>query len=627
MAPASHRSIRSFSPTADAPPTSAQAEPKPMPGKAAPSKLSAKNDLMGRMVGLALCGSLVYANLRFEPLSDPIVQPLLLFFIGLAILSVLQPASGPCGRRVGLLPGVGLAALLFLPPLVALLPLILANTAYAFSRDMPTTQRAIWQRGAFLILATLGSGYAAPWMLSRFSMLSPMAALSLRLALLSSLYVVLYAGARYLCLRFPVTATRQVRKRARAAWRLEAASLLAAMPVAILMTTLHSHLGIPGVAAAAGLVALLLMVAHFGFEVVLLREQVRAMEKISAVTLADTSPNRIIERFLSLSSGLITCDRAALWLVDASSTRLERVAHLPALPTVGGSSVGGPPPMVRSGEGLVGRVADRKAALIVRDAARDPRVSSAERLDRLTGSYSLLLLPLVVGGETVGVAQYEREAPGCHTQRELNRIRALALQAAATLANVRMHQDVYAQAVTDGLTGLYNRRHMQTRLQDERRRAHRYGHGLSVIMLDVDGFKNYNDTYGHVQGDVLLVKLAALLRQNVRGVDIVGRYGGEEFIIVMPETPADEAWQTAERLRQAVASTVFPGFAEDPELAVFKTISLGTATFPEDTSDTHALVSLADKALYQAKRAGRNQTIQAGAMTSNLDAEALRPGL
>ena len=115
-----------------------------------------------------------------------------------------------------------------------------------------------------------------------------------------------------------------------------------------------------------------------------------------------------------------------------------------------------------------------------------------------------------------------------------------------------------------------------------------------------------------MQGDVLLRMLSGLLREQVRGVDIVGRYGGEEFIIVMPETPAAEAYQTAERLRLTVAKTIFPGFANDPELIVLKTISLGVATFPDDTDDPQALVTLADNALYRAKRGGRNQTVLVG---------------
>ena len=132
-------------------------------------------------------------------------------------------------------------------------------------------------------------------------------------------------------------------------------------------------------------------------------------------------------------------------------------------------------------------------------------------------------------------------------------------------------------------------------------------------MLDVDGFKSYNDTYGHVQGDILLRMLAEILQSSVRGVDSVGRFGGEEFVVVLPETPPEEAYQTAERLRLAVARTLFPGFADDPNLTVFKTISLGVATYPDITQDTHALVTLADNALYRAKRGGRNRTIQADA--------------
>ena len=256
---------------------------------------------------------------------------------------------------------------------------------------------------------------------------------------------------------------------------------------------------------------------------------------------------------------------------------------------------------------MVGRVADRQAPLIVRDGARDPRFAPSE--DARVEPHALLLLPLVAGGETVGVVQFERDAPGHYTHRDMARIRSLASQAAATIANMRMHRDIYNQAVTDGLTGLYNRRHMQTALLDERQRAVRYGHPLSVIMLDVDGFKSYNDTYGHPQGDVLLKMLAGLLRDNVRAVDTVGRYGGEEFIILMPETTKEEAAHTAERLRCAVADAVFPGFADDPDMVVFKTISLGVATFPHDTDDAQTLVSLADQALYRAKRGGRNQVV------------------
>ena len=309
----------------------------------------------------------------------------------------------------------------------------------------------------------------------------------------------------------------------------------------------------------------------------------------------------------------------SLWLTDADFS-LERVARLQADWTEADGSrtqmVFTGPARVRLGEGLVGRVAERRLPLIVRDGARDARAAEAERRDWPEAPFSLLLLPLVIGGAPVGVVQFERDGLHPYTRRDLERVRALAGQAAAAIVNGQQHRAVTTQAVTDGLTGLFNRRHVQAALESEQRRAQRYGHPLSVIMLDIDTFKSYNDTYGHTQGDVLIKMVASLLRASVRGVDIVGRYGGEEFIILMPETTKEEAGYTAERLRHAVASATFPGFADDPEMVVLKTISLGVATLPEDAADTEMLVTLADQALYQAKRGGRNRAVLAGMPTS-----------
>ena len=560
-----------------------------------------------RFLGVAACLALFAWAVAFEHLGDPARTPLFLFFAGLSLLAVLLPASGPRGRRVGLIPAVGLAALLLLPPLVALLPLLLANTAYAFSRDMPLPRRGAYERGLWLILAVLAGGLAHSLLHGPRPWEAPHTLLELVLVTLT--YGVVYVLGSLSGLGKHLRAGRTVRRHAWTGWCLEAVTLAVTAPVAFLMALSYPALGLTGVAGAAALLALMLVIAHFGFEVACLHDQVRAMEKISAVSVSQTSAPKVVERFLQLVCGLVSCDRAALWLTDDSHTRLERMTVAPARP----DSPVLPAASVRFGEGLVGRVAERRMPLLVRDGARDPRLTPEEQRRRQAGSFSVMLLPLVAGDETVGVVQFERDAPGAFTDRDLARVRALANQTAATIANVHSHRDVYNQAVTDGLTGLYNRRHMQQVLLDERRRAHRYGHPLSVIMLDVDSFKTYNDTYGHVQGDVLLRLITAILREGVRGVDIVGRYGGEEFIIVLPETPSAEAYQTAERLRQAVARTVFPGFPADPDLAVFKTISLGVATFPDCTDDPLTLVKLADDALYRAKHGGRNQTVTAGA--------------
>lgn len=573
------------------------------PGSAPAAALRAGG---GRLIGVAACLALTAWAIAFEHLGDPAQTPLFLFFVGLSLLSVLLPATGPRGRRVGLIPAVGLAALLLLPPLVALLPLLLANTAYAFSRDTPLLRRGAYERSLWLILAVLTGGLVHSLLHGPRAWDAPHT--PLELCLVTPVYDGVYILGSLFGLGKHLGAGRTVRRHAWAGWRLEAVTLAVTAPVAVLMALSYPSLGLIGVGGAAVLLALMLVIAHFGFEVAGLRDQVRAMEKISAVSVSQTSAPKVVERFLHLSGGLVSCDRAALWLTDDSHTRLERMTAAPARP----DSPAVLPVSVRFGEGLVGRVAERRAPLLVRDGVRDPRLTPSEQRRR-TGSFSMMLLPLVAGNETVGVVQFERDAPGVFTDRDLARVRALANQTAAALANIHSHRDVYNQAVTDGLTGLYNRRHMQEVLLDERRRAHRYGHPLSVIMLDVDSFKTYNDTYGHVQGDVLLRLVADILRENVRDVDTLGRYGGEEFIIVLPETPAAEAYQAAERLRQAVARTVFPGFPDDPDLAVFKTISLGVATFPDATDDPQTLVKLADDALYRAKRGGRNQTITAHA--------------
>jgi len=537
------------------------------------------------------------------------LHPLLLLLSGLALLAALLPANGPRGQRIGLMPGIGLACALLLPPLSAALPVLGASLLYAATRNSSGARRLVLARGGWLALAALVAGFGGR------SISLQMHSLSRMLGPTIALYAVVYligqsvgAGAGF--------KRGQFWRHLLGSRRLEIAGFAASIPVAVLMSLIQPRLGILGVAGAAGLMLLLLVIAYFGFEVSLLREQVGAMEKISAVTLAQTNPHRIIERFLQLSSSLVPCDRAALWLTDDSQTKLERIARRQSSSTLavsaaGKDGAGRDVPSVRFGEGLIGRVADSQTPMIVRDSTRDPRSAMVENYARAISPCALLLVPLVTGGETVGVAQFERDAPGTYSQRDMLRVRSLAGQVAATIANVRLHRDIYTQAITDGLTGLFNRRHMQSALADERQRAQRYGHSLSVIMLDVDGFKSYNDTYGHPQGDVLLRMLAVILRETTREVDIVGRYGGEEFIILLPETPKTEALRTAERLRSAVEGAIFPGFADDPDMVVLKTISLGVATFPADAEDTPTLVQQADQALYRAKRGGRNQVVEA----------------
>lgn len=157
-------------------------------------------------------------------------------------------------------------------------------------------------------------------------------------------------------------------------------------------------------------------------------------------------------------------------------------------------------------------------------------------------------------------------------------------------------------AKTDGLTGIYNRRYLDQRLQEELDRCQRHGNPLSLLLLDIDHFKKINDTHGHLCGDYALRGIAAELRQNLRRIDILGRYGGEEFCCILPETPLEQAVMLAERCRERIAAT--PLCCIDRTLTLSTSIGV-TGQLPDDTVDT--IIKRADDALYQAKRMGRNR--------------------
>jgi len=160
-------------------------------------------------------------------------------------------------------------------------------------------------------------------------------------------------------------------------------------------------------------------------------------------------------------------------------------------------------------------------------------------------------------------------------------------------------------AITDGLTGLYNHRYFQDRLAREIERASREGAPLSLLMMDIDHFKRYNDTNGHIGGDVALREVASALRRPLGKDDILARYGGEEFAAILPGKNRKQAVDLAERMRQEVASLQLPSASAQPGSAL--TVSIGVATFPEDAADRNALIDWADLSLYLAKTGGRNR--------------------
>lgn len=206
--------------------------------------------------------------------------------------------------------------------------------------------------------------------------------------------------------------------------------------------------------------------------------------------------------------------------------------------------------------------------------------------------------PFLLDGELQGFLVVRHITPD-----DVERCGILISQFALAVRRIRLYERVQELAIRDGLTGLFVRRHFMSRLQEETARAARHDLSLSFLMVDLDHFKRINDTYGHLVGDTVLRELAALLKQQVRDVDLLGRYGGEEFGIGLLETEAAQALIVAERIRHAVAAAVFQAYDERLSL----TVSIGIAAFPRDAADAAELVERADAAMYQAKSAGRNQ--------------------
>jgi diguanylate cyclase (GGDEF)-like protein len=205
----------------------------------------------------------------------------------------------------------------------------------------------------------------------------------------------------------------------------------------------------------------------------------------------------------------------------------------------------------------------------------------------------------------VSVARADR--PFTHGERDL--FAYLTSGAAVSVENVDLHETVQRQAVTDELTGLFNHRRFQEVVAAEVERARRYHQEMGLIMLDIDNFKQVNDTYGHIQGDTVLREVARVLRHSSREIDEPARYGGEEMAVALPQTDLEGAYRFAERVRRRIEALELP-LADGGTLRV--TASFGVASLhTAPSADKDALVAAADSALYQAKRAGKNQTVRA----------------
>lgn len=227
-------------------------------------------------------------------------------------------------------------------------------------------------------------------------------------------------------------------------------------------------------------------------------------------------------------------------------------------------------------------------------------------LARTEGLKCFVCLPLTSRARRLGVLYVYRTDRDTFTPAEIELLTTFASLTAGAIENAQLYAQTQQQARTDTLLGMDNRREFQRRLVEESERAHRHGRPLSLLMFDLDYFKQINDTYGHPAGDDVLRAFAARMRNELRPADRVARYGGEEFSVILPETTADGARVMAERVRHALTDTSIR-LPDGREIRL--TVSAGVSCYPDDAESPEELVARADQALYAAKEAGRNRVV------------------
>ena len=321
------------------------------------------------------------------------------------------------------------------------------------------------------------------------------------------------------------------------------------------------------------------------------------LTKASRALARTLSESEVLEVALEATHAIAPFDLGVIVMMHELGQGYEIVANWPQDLGMKNLQFGGT-------QNLVDWVIRKNQSLVYHDFLSLPKrpviFMSDEKLSNLA---SLLVVPLNVQAHTCGAFVLSSARENFFTDDLQHIFEIISNQLAVSLENAQMYAKVEQMAITDGLTGLYNKRYFNERLEELVSRAERYGQKLALLIMDIDHFKSVNDTYGHPVGDFVLKEVAALLNESMRKTDLVARWGGEEFVVLLDSTGAESAMQKANQLREQASELSF-----ETELGNFSVqISFGVTIFPFDTRKTDEMVEKADQALYHSKKNGRNQ--------------------
>jgi diguanylate cyclase (GGDEF)-like protein len=321
------------------------------------------------------------------------------------------------------------------------------------------------------------------------------------------------------------------------------------------------------------------------------RRQLAVLNDITSVLATNLDIESIVETLIGRARYLVRAELSALILFKKD--------------TVTGffSSISSSSDCKNTARGIIGRVLNEGLPIRTKD------IRGIEGFKGFPSGHpdikNILAVPIILGEEIIGELMLaNRTGIDEFSEEDEDLLLTLAFHAALAIEKANLHEEVVRLASTDSLTGLNNHRVFHERLDMEVKRAERFGRELSLLMLDIDYFKRFNDTYGHIYGDEILERIACIMSENIRdNIDSAARYGGEEFTIILPETQLEGAMKTAERIREKIENHKIK--VDGKQAGV--TISIGVAIYPDDAKGKEDLIGKADKALYLAKRIGRNR--------------------
>lgn len=328
--------------------------------------------------------------------------------------------------------------------------------------------------------------------------------------------------------------------------------------------------------------------------------KVHKLKKLSDVTTIISSSlnkNEILKRILKQTKEFMNCEKSSILLIDPQENKLKfevltedrEMADLEHI-------------RLEMGEGIAGKVWETGRSLLIEDSGKNALFSSKINDKIKDWTKSLIASPLIIKGNIIGVMEaLNKKDGGCFSAFDKEIFESLALHAAIAIENA----ELYMAGISDKMTGLFNHEYFMDQLEREFQRSKRYGHSLSLIMLDIDHFKNFNDTYGHQLGDQVIIKIASFLKKSCRkDLDSPCRYGGEEFALILPDTGKEGALLFCERIRKSIGEMTIDHEGQEIPVTVSGGVSNLEDLKPENRNE---LIKMADDALYMSKKNGRNR--------------------